>query len=169
MKSNYYVRAERFLKSIFPYIADEDIFNVEEVKNGVECYNREKHRKVEVYHGATRIALITSDYVIKWDYDEENIDTWGGCESECNFYEYAENSGYGYLFAEATRFVYDGIMFCIMPRINMNNYWHSFNEFCNPTEYHWIVNHVGDLHNGNWGIYKGKLKIIDYANNEYQA
>ena len=70
MKSDYRIRAKKFLKSIFPYI-DGYMWDVDDVMYQVEKYNYDKKRHVLVSCGSARIALITSDYVIKWDYDND--------------------------------------------------------------------------------------------------
>ena len=116
MKSDYRVRATRFLRAILPYIEDV-LMDIYEVEERVKDYNRDHSRKVEVVWGSARIALITSDYVVKFDYDPEEVDSIGGCMNEMELYAQAKAEGFAYLFAEITPFLYSGRMFFIMPRI----------------------------------------------------
>jgi hypothetical protein len=69
------------------------------------------HRHVRVCNGASRIALVTSDYVIKWDYNKRGVSSWGGNVQEVEMYKIAEKAGYSYLFAELTSVWRNGILF----------------------------------------------------------
>lgn len=171
MKSDYRVRATRFIKSILPYI-ENVMFSVYGVEECVEKYNRDKSRKVEVSWGSARIALITSDYVVKWDYDEDEARDIGGCEDEYNAFVKAKAEGYSHLLAETTLIVIDGVMFSIMPRIhNIGPQYHKgeIEEYLTQDEAEWLVNFDRDIHHYNWGIRHGKACIIDYALTEEVA
>ena len=118
MKSDYRIRAERFIAEIYPYICEFPTSRMY-YRKAIARFNHEHHnRRVECSNGAVRIALITSDYVVKFDYEPEEAHEYGGCEDEVNFYQFATEMGFQHLFAEVTPFVYKGHMFCIMPRVN---------------------------------------------------
>ena len=165
MKSDYRARAFKFLVSIFPYI-ENVMDNAWEVEQAVWRYNHVHSRKVDCMSGSARIALITSDYVIKWDYDEENVHEIGGCNSEYENYCEAVAAGYGHLFAATTQIEYHGITFNIMPRIrNIGAKHHKYDidYYMTPEEYDWVSHFINDLHSYNWGIMNNKAVIIDYA------
>lgn len=165
MKSDYRIRAKKFLKSIFPYI-DGYMWNVSEVEFQVERYNAEKKRHVIVSCGSARIVLITSDYVIKWDYDNDCVEGIGGCDDEYCAYQEAVKAGYEYLLAEATLIEYNGFSFMIMPRIKCIggcNNGGDIKVYLTQDEYKWITKFNKDIHSYNWGIRNGKACLIDYA------
>lgn len=171
MKSDYRERACRFIHSIFPYIKDV-LYDVDEIEERIERYNWDKSRKVQVMWGSARIALITSDYVVKWDYDFDNVNSIGGCEDEYNAYEQAKADGFEYLLAETTLTVIHNVVFSIMPRINNIGPRHHKGDiyaYLTPTEWAWVQQFDRDLHHYNWGIRHGKACIIDYALTESVA
>lgn len=172
MKSDYRARAIRFLRSIYPYIAG-DLTNAFDVEQAVRRYNFDHSRKVEFHNGSARIALITSDYVVKWDYDEDNVKDIGGCEKEWEMYCFAQKHSMEYLLAECTLFEYEGIVFEIMPRIRAIGRQHhkaDLGYMLSDAEMEWLrkVGILYDLHDWNWGIKNNKPVIIDYAYIEYE-
>jgi hypothetical protein len=163
MKSDYITRAIIFLKKVFPYIvnaADED-----EIKENIEYFNLEYHRKVKVGSGLTRVALITSDYVIKFDFgDYSDIWEYGGCDVEYSTYLQAQKDGFAYLLAKTTPVPYKGNMFYIMPRIDHIGDWdRDIWGAVTPRECKWIRDHIADLHCENYGWKRNRPVIIDYA------
>ena len=171
MKSDYRARAMRFLHSIYPYIEDY-LRDVDAIEYAVNTYNYKHSRKVEMRYGSARIALITSDYVIKWDYDDENVTDIGGCEKEWEIYCNAQKDGMEYLLAECTLIDYNGTIFEIMPRIRAIGPSHHKTGICymiSCIEEEWLrkVGLLYDLHDWNWGIMHNKPVIIDYAYIEY--
>lgn len=165
MKSDYRVRAAKFLKDIFPYICDclTDRYDVQEA---VVRYNVDKHRSVLFNNGIARIALITSDYVIKWDYDKSYAYECGGCADEHKAFMEAKEMGYDYLLAESTLIEYQGYYFTIMPRIHKVGRRYNGGEIWNyltEQEYDWVTHFNKDIHSYNWGIRDGKACLIDYA------
>lgn len=166
MKSSYRVRAIRFLEQVFPYIKDV-MTSPSDVEAAIIDFNINRSRRVEVFYGSARIALVTSDYVVKWDYDVDVVQEIGGCDNEYSAYQKALVSGYSYLLAEAYLICYNGIHFLIMPRVRhiglKNHGGRNIDEFLTPDEYSWLVNFVNDLHSWNWGIYRGRAVVIDYA------
>ena len=164
---NYELRAQDFIKAIFPYIvnANNDLYRI---SIGIDAYNTNFNRKVRMCHGIARVALIASDYVVKFDYNKEECAQYGGCKDEYEFYNLAESEGFGYLFAKTSKFSYKGHDFYIMPRINgigkECNYFREADEFMTYEEVHWCISHkLADLHYKNYGFRNGKVCIIDYA------
>ena len=165
MKSNYEVRAQRFIEKIAPIVPkilnSSTIMRMREI---VAQFNDENHRKVVVSKGLTRVALISSDYVIKIDYHRDVI--FGDCESELHIYEIAKADGYDYMFAKITRYPYNGINYYIMPRINGINpdrYEEAW-DYMDDNEREWCYEHnLIDLHSGNYGWHNKHIVIIDYA------
>lgn len=165
MKSDYRIRATKFLQSILPYIID-NLYDENAIPDLVEKYNLAHHRKVLFSMGSSRMALITSDYVIKWDYDEDNVEDIGGCVDEYNAFLQAKDDGYDYLLAETTLISMKGCLFSIMPRIeNIGPMHHKgeIEDYLNKDELIWINNFCTDMHGYNWGIRHNKVCIIDYA------
>ena len=111
----YIERAMDFIAEVYPFIKDFE--SPWTTRRNIREYNAVKTRNVIVKNGCARIALITSDYVVKWDYDEDEVEDIGGCENEVSLYAVAELEGFAYLFAQITRFEYKGRYFYIMPRV----------------------------------------------------
>ena len=167
MKSNYEVRAQKFIRLIYDYLTEcVDTYDFE---IAVESFNHNHHRHVMFSHGLTRVALITSDYVVKIDYDAYQVRRFGGGENECAFYRIAEQEGYGYLFAKVSRYQYRDITFYIMPRIKgIGRYEEDATEFMTDEENDWCFDHgLCDLHNFNYGWKNGHIIIFDYGANAY--
>lgn len=162
---SYEERAKDFIKEVFPYI--EKCGKPHEVQYHIREYNTQKNRKVRVNNGIARIALITSDYVVKFDYDATQVACVGGGEAEVRLYAQAEHDGFAYLFAKVTRYEYSGRRFYIMPRIygiSDSNCWYYADHFMTNEERAWCDNHnLSDLHCNNYGFRKGKVCIVDYA------
>ena len=165
MKNSYVVRAQKFIKQILPFLSDMHDPSI--VDREVWEFNFKHNRKVKVDYGAVRICLITSDYVVKWDYDEEYVLECGGCEKEFEVYDEVKADGYEYLFAESNRFEYQGMVFNIMPRIKRTGYRDKkmdIGDLLTMDEWNYVrYNITNDLHRGNWGLKNGRPVIIDYA------
>ena len=165
MKSSYEVRAERFLRVIYPLIAGAT--DPRMVSIAISKYNHDHHRKVVFDYGSTRMCLITSDYVIKWDYSED-VEDFGGCLEELTFYEYAKQEGYSAYFAKPTACYIEGNLFEIMPR--MYGVGHKEDDIFNAIpadDFDWLWDNVDDLHELNIGFFHGSMIIIDYACNRF--
>lgn len=162
---SYIERAQDFVKEIYPYLQAFG-YGYWGAKQAIKTFNEQTGRKVKFSHGCVRIAMITSDYVVKYDFDADEAACLGGGEDEVSFYEIAKAEGYAYLFAQVTRFVYEGHYFYIMPRIkgiSERNYWHA-DHWMTPEEREWCDKHnLSDLHCNNYGFRNGKVCIIDYA------
>ena len=62
MKSDYRVRAEKFIRSIFKVIED-NLHTPYTISDLIYEYNWTHNRNIEISYGCSRVALITSDYV----------------------------------------------------------------------------------------------------------
>ena len=163
---NYIERAKDFIEEIYPYIKDQ--MYPFHINAGLREFNTTHSRNVKCYHGCARMALLTSDYVVKFDYDEDEVECLGGCENEVSMYAWASRQGFGYLFAEITPYEYAGRTFYIMPRIRyITDRIEYAQDFMTDDERQWCDLHdIDDLHSFNYGFRNGKVCIIDYACNE---
>ena len=163
MKNDYAVRAMKFIAAIAPYI--EGCCETWDYRRAVAKFNSNYHRNVKVASGVTRVALITSDYVIKFNYGNRLRD-FGGCGNEVRLYKQAEKDGYAYLLAKITAKVYDYKTYYIMPLIRGIGKYEETDvwTFLKPDECDWLHAHgVFDLHEYNYGFKNGYPVIIDYA------
>lgn len=163
MRNSYEVRARKFIRQIYNYICEcEDVV---EYEWAVNKFNHDHHRNVQIANGLTRVVLITSDYVIKMNCGyASNLSRWGTCETEIGLYKEAVRDGFDYLFAKPTEIEYQGLTFCIMPRITgIGRTPYDADEYLTEEEKDWVWERVSDLHNGNYGWRKGRPVIIDYA------
>lgn len=160
---DYIERAKDFIEQVFPYISV--CTNPWDAGQRIEMYNADFDRKVIVRSGLSRIALITSDYVIKFDYDPDEIDSIGGCENELELYEQAKAEGFAYLLAEITPFLFHERKFYIMPRIRGIGSGHHYAEnYMTPSEKDFCRRHkITDLHTSNYGFRHGHVCLVDYA------
>ena len=162
---NYIERAKDFVEQIYPFLAEGD-FTPFDVIDEVEEFNAQYNRKVIMRHGISRVALITSDYVVKFDFDPDEVECVGGCENEIELYAQAKRDGFAYLLAEITRFEYHDRRFYIMPRIrgiNGDNWYHA-DHYMTDAERDWCDRmNLSDLHCNNYGFRNGKVCLIDYA------
>lgn len=164
MKTPYEIRAQKFIKDFFPFISECETYY--QFSQAVAAYNYVRRRHVFMAYGLTRIAFITSDYVIKINFarHSENFERFGDCETEIEIYKEAEQDGYEYLFAKISYYEYHGKDFYIMPRINgIGRYDDDAEEHLAPDEYRWIHSRVNDLHYNNYGWKDGHIVIVDYA------
>lgn len=162
---SYIERAKDFIKDIYPFIETKP-FNIGMVEVAVFAYNKANHRNVLVKSGSVRIALITSDYVVKYDYSPCNAETYGGCEQELKMYNLAKEQGFDDLFAEITHFQYGELNFYIMPRITGigKDRFSEADDFMTQEERDFCYDAgLCDLHYYNFGFRKGRICIVDYA------
>ena len=167
---NYVERAQDFIAEIFPYICECE--NVWDIRACVKKFNFTFDRKVIARNGLSRVALMTSDYVVKFDYDPEEVGCIGGCENEIEVFAIAKREGFASLFAEITPYSFNQRMFYIMPRIRgvgsgreyAENYMTEDEKaFCRRLR-------ITDLHTENYGFRKGHVCLVDYACNlEYAS
>lgn len=172
MKRDYRIRAQKFFRDFYPYLLAQDSFYCTDcVERAIERYIADHpSRKVDFACGSARFAIITSDYVIKWDYDNDNVFEIGGCEDEVKFYRFARENGFAHLFAEITPSEYHGFDFYIMPRAYRIGYrchrGMDISYYISWDEARWLVEHVRDLHSFNWGFVHNAPVVIDYAMTE---
>ena len=165
MKSDYITRAKKFLQQIAPLF--DDCFYTDDYVRVINWFNHEHNRKVICSYGLTRIALITSDYVIKFDYDQYEVKHFGGCKSEVDFYNFAKRKGYAHLFAKITPVIVNGCTYYIMPRINGigRHENHYVQEYLDCDDADFVDEYLNDMHDQNYGWKNGYPVIIDYACN----
>lgn len=163
MKNDYIVRAMKFIAAIAPYI--ENCRDKWDYHRAVTMFNSDYNRNVKVASGATRIALITSDYVIKFNYGDK-VCYFGGCRDEVRLYKQAERDGYEYLLAKITAKIYNHKTYYIMPLVRGIGKYEDTDvwTFLKYDECDWLHAHgVFDLHEYNYGFKNGYPVIIDYA------
>lgn len=166
MRNDYIVRAQKFIQEIAYYLEGAD--SIRSYDWAVTAFNTDHHRAVKMAHGLTRIALITSDYVVKIDYDPVKIATFGGCKNEMKIYELAEHDNISYLFAKITPYEYNGMTYYIMPRIrNIGQSEDDAWEYMTEDESDWCMEHgLFDLHSHNYGWKDAHIVLIDYGAHE---
>lgn len=172
--NSYEVRAQKFLLSLFPYIERACAsYGARSKKNilaiAVDMYCADHPtRKIRSTCGYTRMAIITSDYVIKFDF---NMNTqFGTCEDEISAYELAEQDGYEDYFAKPTRYTRQGWKFYIMPKVTgIGRLRVDADDACNDKTFcRWLYkNKFFDLHCHNYGWKDGHIVIFDYAARGY--
>lgn len=162
---SYVERAKDFVEQIYPYIAP--CKNPWDARQRILMYNADFTRAVKVGSGLSRIALITSDYVVKFDYDPDEVESIGGCENEMAVYDIAQREGFAYLFAQITPFSYNGRTFFIMPRIRgIGSGTRYAEDYMTPAEKDFCRRHrITDLHTENYGFRRGHVCLVDYACN----
>ena len=165
MKTNYEVRATKFAKVLAELFEDCTTFS--DFTNAIRHYNETHSRPLHWSNGVSRIAIIRSDYVIKFDYQTEN-DYWsdgraGNCESEARLYKLAVSAGMEHLLAKTTVLHMNGLIFSIMPRISGIDSNRNWARYCTEEEFCWLYDNINDLHSGNVGYRHGKVCVIDYA------
>lgn len=160
---NYNERAKSFIEQIFPYILN--CHDTGSFKRAIIRFNIDKHRRVQIASGLTRVAMITSDYVVKVDCGSNfNLNRFGDCEREVEVYAKAEQDGFEYLLAKIERYTYQGYKFYIMPRIyGIGKTDYDADYYTNEEETDWLCDHVRDLHYLNYGWKNDHIVIIDYA------
>ena len=172
IKTDYEVRAKAFIKEFAPYLKGIRVarYNSYKIRDAVRRFNADKKRNVKVDSGASRIVLITSDYVVKLDFGT----TWAGnSATEMRGYEQAKKDGYEYLLAKISLYKYHNRSFFIMPRARVaatltwqgqKRLWFKFTE----DERNYIRDNFEDLHDSNWGSLHGRPVLIDYAWNDFK-
>jgi len=160
MKTDYTVRAQKFLDEIFPVI-EKSLDDPYDLADALFDYCAKNHKRVNVRNGVSRWAIIHSDYVIKYDYNEE---CWvGNCPNEVDKYAQAEKDGFAYLFAKITPVVSHNITFYVMPRVKNIGRHKSLIRALTNEEWDYVWSITDDLHCNNYGWENDKPVIIDYA------
>ena len=167
IKNDYEVRAKKFIQDFAPYLKGIRLShgNKYKVYDAVRRFNVDKKRNVKVASGASRIALITSDYVIKLDLGT----TWAGnCKSEMLEYLSAQQRGFEHLLAKITHYKYKNRNFYIMPKATVAENLtfrtqRKLFDSLSDEEREYLRENIQDIHNANWGSLNGKFIVIDYA------
>lgn len=166
MKHNYIDRAKVFIEAVYPYIMSGMEYTLR-VQSSIRRFNTINHRRVIVSSGLSRIALITSDYVVKWDYTKNTC--YGSCETEYQLYNEHKNDSFSYLLAPVHRYTTHGKNFYIMPRVTKLaeriDEDLEIERYLGVDEYAYIFGDLKlrDVHSGNWGFNNGNPIIFDYA------
>lgn len=161
MKHTYVERATSFISAFLPFLEIYGFDTPDDVRLAAEYFNLYNNRRVKVCHGLTRIALVNSDYVVKFNYGGY-VGTYGGCEEEVAMYQQADSEGMAHLLAAITRVEVEGHVFYIMPRaryvgktdLSLGN---------SEDEVDWLFDTLYDLHEFNCGVINGRAVVIDYA------
>ena len=165
MKTDYESRARKFAHVLIALFAGCE--SLDDFEFAIQEYNATHSRPLVYAHGVSRIAIIRSDYVIKFDFCPSGW--WedghaGSISSEAHVYEQAVADGMEHLLAKITVDTEDDRTFAIMPRIrnvgNENRYWRNY---CTHAESEWLEDHINDLHENNLGYRNDKVCVIDYA------
>ena len=167
MKSDYTIRAYKFIEQFFPYIEECD--SVSDYEIAADTFSHDHHRKVFCAYGMVRVAFVTADYVVKFDYSPNRSNVYGGCADEEKFYKFAQEQGFESLLAEITHVRYNGRDFYIMPRIGGIGKCSGCyaEEFLQGEELDFVNDYLEDLHDENYGWKNHRPVIIDYAMNRF--
>lgn len=166
MKTTYEERGIKFAKVLARLF--EDCYYLSDFKKVIKAYNDCHKRKLRYSNGVSRIVIIRSDYVIKFDYKNRER-AWangraGNCETEAQVYDMAEQAGMAYLLAKPTLLYINGLTCTVMPRVNgVGNDDKCWQRTCTDYEREWLYDNINDLHYNNVGYRRGKVCIIDYA------
>ena len=160
MKTDYRVRAEKFAHVLADLFAD--CVDLVDFYDAVQRYNTtHRHCAMQIDNGVSRVAIIRSDYVIK--FPRQGYSGWAGNNaSECALYERAKTEGYSHLLAETTLININGIEIIIMPRVRGIGHT-CMNTHATCDELDWLYRNINDLHPFNYGRRNGKVCVIDYA------
>lgn len=165
MKETYRMHAYHYITSLYNFVTNW--FDTDNINDAVDKVFWHTGKQAKVEHGSARIAVIGSDFVIKWDYNEDSTKEIGGCEDEFRIYKWSLSTGFSHLLAPCYRIIYRKRYFYIMPFIHniglAEHGWKDVRDFCSKQEGDWLFNNIGDLHSWNWGIEDNKIVVIDYA------
>lgn len=168
-KTPYEIRAYRFAQTLCRLF--EECSTLEDFEWAIRQYNRTHSIPLNYDHGVSRIAIIRSDYVIKFDLkpEEEWDDGEGYCRagnnsSEEEVYERAVRDGFAYLLAKTTVVRIMGREISIMPRIyHVGDTSRCYYSYLTEEEFDWIEANIYDVHSWNVGYKNNKPVIIDYG------
>jgi len=135
-------------------------------KKAISNYNYEFGTNYRIRCGAVRVAIIGDGFVIKVNYDKENVERFGGCEQEYKFWQQVKDTEHAYMFAPVTKVKAGHHYYYIMPCMDYlasdSDYLDIYDNV-SEADYDWLMDTVGDLHENNYGVLDGELYIIDYA------
>lgn len=165
----YEVRAYRFAQTLCRLF--EECSTLEDFEWAIRQYNRAHSIPLHYDYGVSRIAIIRSDYVIKFniaptgDWDDGE----GGCRagnnsSEEEVYNRAVRDGFAHLLAKTTVVRIMGRDIAIMPRIyHVGDTSRCYYQYMTKEERDWVADNIYDVHCWNVGYYNNKPVIIDYG------
>ena len=158
MKTDYKVRAEKFAHVLVKLFANCKY--LEDFEYAVRQYNNTHRYQLKIAHGISRIAIIRSDYVIKF-HRRADFEGWAGDNtSERKMYEKAVDDGYDYLLAEINLVNVDDVQVAIMPRIYGIDSTYHYENYLTWDEQEWVEQNIGDIHSKNFGIRNNTVYII---------
>ena len=161
MKTDYKVRAEKFAHVLVRLFANCKY--LEDFEYAVRQYNDTHCHQLKIAHGISRIAIIRSDYVIKF-HRRADFEGWAGDNtSERKMYEKAVDDGYDYLLAEINLVNVDDVQVAIMPRIYGIDTTYHYEDYLTWDEQEWVEQNIGDIHSKNFGIRNNTVCFVDYA------
>lgn len=161
-KSSYETRAEKFVQEIAPYMVGARY--IRDFERGYKRYCADHpRRRVHFASGMTRVAFITSNYVIKLDYYNPSWKRFGTCADEMDNYKTHVCNGYDYLFAKITRVRCKNRYYYIMPKVDHINSENELSTVLSYDEWDYICNWCYDIHGMNFGFVHGNPVIFDYA------
>ena len=174
MKSDYIVRAKKFLDIFSQYLPDKQYISHSEMREAIDSYKQDfPHRRVNSECGSSRVVFFTSDYAIKVDTSAQNW--WGTSADEIAVYEFAREHGYEHLFTPVTEYCINHQVFYIYPRIKSTirdrgiykgdeDDKYAYYDFFTDDDDRWFLDkYISDLHLANISTLHGKPIIIDYA------
>lgn len=165
MKTDYESRARKFAHVLITLFAG--CVKLDDFEFAIQEYNATHSRPLVYDHGVSRIVIMRSDYVIKFNIRPSGW--WedgraGSISSEARVYEQAVADGMEHLLAKITVDTEDNRIFAIMPRIrNVGNEDREWSDYCTDEEGEWLEDHICDLHCKNVGYRNDKVCVIDYA------
>lgn len=163
MKSNYVDRARKFIKAIYPFL-EENRYDFYKVNRAVKAFNKEKLRNVKFCNGAARFALLTSDYVIKWDRSVAATRRYGGCKKEEERWRDFSQTKFSSLFVPVFKIKECGCTWYVMPRITGQAPRCIAYHYLTLEEQRFFMDkHITDVHCGNFVLKRGRPLIFDYA------
>lgn len=158
--ADYRENAREFLKEFLPYI--QFCNEPWAYKAAVRTYNKEHGTHIVVKNGATRVAVIGRNFVVKFDYGTDRC-YFGGCYDEYRFYRdtLRNDSEMAACLMECSKIKVEHHFYYVMPRATRIGELSTY--VFSDEEEDWIFDHVNDTHDGNIGWYNGRPVIIDYA------
>ena len=160
MASNYLDKAKETLELIYPYIKDARL--LKDFDYAIRMANALYDLHLTVHSGCSRVAICGRTFVIKVDYDKDNVREIGGCLKEYNFYNKIKDTDVAKILCPIDRIKMPARYYYIMPRASQigEHYSHEFTRVQRKCAEKYGL---ADLHRGNLGVYKKHLVIIDYA------
>ena len=154
---------EKLYRDVFCHYPVIDWDRLNPIKRELRLWQLEHHIKgMSIHYGISRFVIVFTSFVLKIQMNSDHDN-----EMEADFYKFAEDAGYGYLFAPVYHFDAYGFSVNVMPtveNIDDENGDLLSSNFIGDDERDWLECHVTDLHSGNYGFDEyGNVVIFDYA------